>query len=119
VGLTSEKAEAWHPNACLRIRAGRRREAIGECLHALRAACWEVGNKLTEERRTNRALVREAKAGQVSIATQSGPPVTYLTRAEQYKSVAALAASEQFKAQIHSQVLQTSRSGSMKEPNGG
>jgi putative transposase len=75
-------------------------------LHALRTACWEVRNKLTEERRTNRALVREAKAGQVSTATQAGPPVTYLTRAEQYKSVAALAASEQFNAQIHSLVLQ-------------
>jgi putative transposase len=77
-------------------------------LHALRAVCWEVRNKLTEERRANRALVHEAKAngGQESTAAGAVPPVTYLTRAEQYKSVAALAASEQFNAHIHSQVLQ-------------
>ena len=76
-------------------------------LHAVREACWELRNKLTEERRANRALVHEAKAklGQVASAAEVGPLVTYLTRAEQYKSVAACAASEQCYGQIHSQVL--------------
>jgi putative transposase len=77
-------------------------------LHTARAACWQVRNELTEERRANRALVREtmAKGGQGQTAAGAGPSVTYLTRAEQYKSVAALAAREQFYGQIHSQVLQ-------------
>jgi transposase len=77
-------------------------------LQAVRSACWEVRNKLTEERRANRDLVHEARAriAQVANAAGAGPLVTYLTRAEQYKSVAACAASEQCYGQIHSQVLQ-------------
>jgi hypothetical protein len=76
-------------------------------LHAVRTACWKMRNQLTEERRANRALVHEAKVkvGQKPNA-QGAHSITYLTRADQYKSVAALAVSEPFYAQIHSQVLQ-------------
>src|ERR1700759_612662 len=76
-------------------------------LHAVRAACWRVRNQLTEERRANRALVHEAKV-KVSQEpnAQRAHSIAYLTRADQYKSVTALAASEPVYAQIHSQILQ-------------